>query len=84
MQLFVWCLEIQFDSNITDRPMILQTISQIHNHLTGKRFLTWDFFLNRFDTLFLEDQIMLERLGEISYVRGKSYMFIGMFNMYVH
>ena len=70
-QLFVWCLGIQFDCNITDRPLILQTILQIHNHLTTKRFLTWDFFLNRFDTLFLEDQIILERLGEISYVRGK-------------
>ncbi|CAL1284324.1 unnamed protein product [Larinioides sclopetarius] len=69
LKLFVWCLEIQFDSNITDRPMILQTIFQIHNHLASKRFLTWDFFLNRFDTLFLEDQIMLEKLGDISYVR---------------
>ncbi|KAF8766719.1 Protein unc-79 like protein [Argiope bruennichi] len=69
LKLFVWCLEIQFDSNITDRPMILQTIFQIHNHLANKRFLTWDFFLNRFDTLFLEDQITLEKLGDISYVR---------------
>ncbi|GFT07465.1 protein unc-79 homolog [Nephila pilipes] len=69
LKLFVWCLEVQFDSNITDRPMILQTIFQIHNHLTNKRFLTWDFFLNRFDTLFLEDQITLEKLGDISYVR---------------
>ncbi|XP_054711004.1 protein unc-79 homolog [Uloborus diversus] len=69
LKLFVWCMEVQFDSCIPDRPMVLQTVLQIHNHLTGKRFLTWDFFLNRFDTLFLEDQIRLENLGEISYVR---------------
>ncbi|XP_035227755.1 protein unc-79 homolog isoform X3 [Stegodyphus dumicola] len=69
LKLFVWCLEVQFDCNVMDRPMILQTIFQIHNHLTNRRFLTWDFFLNRFDTLFLEDQIILERLGDISYVR---------------
>ncbi|KAG8194067.1 hypothetical protein JTE90_003015 [Oedothorax gibbosus] len=71
LKLFVWCLEVQFDSQLADRPVILQTILQLHNRLQGRRFLTWEFFLNRFDTLFLEDQIALERNGDASvpYVR---------------
>nr|XP_042898256.1 protein unc-79 homolog isoform X2 [Parasteatoda tepidariorum] len=69
LKLCVWCLEVQFDNNITDRPLILQTIFQLHNQLQSKRFLTWEIFLHRFDTLFLEDQIILEKLGEVAYVR---------------
>uniref|UniRef100_T1KYI8 Uncharacterized protein n=1 Tax=Tetranychus urticae TaxID=32264 RepID=T1KYI8_TETUR len=69
LKLLVWCLEAQFDLVLIDRPIILQTIFQLYNHLSDRRFLTWDFFLNRFDTLFLEAQVNLERLGEISYTR---------------
>jgi len=65
----VWCLEAQFDLIMMDRPIILQTIFQLYNHLSDRRFLTWDFFLARFDVLFLEAQIKLERMGEISYTR---------------
>lgn len=60
LKLFLWCLEVQFDTVIVDRPIILQTVYQLYNHLSDRRFLTWDFFLNRFDTLFLEAQINLE------------------------
>lgn len=70
MQLLVWCLEAQFDTVILDRPMILQTVYQLYSHLSERRFLTWDFFLNRFDALFMEAQISLERSGEITYTRG--------------
>lgn len=69
LKLLVWCLEAQFDLVLIDRPIILQTIFQLYNHLSDRRFLTWDFFLNRFDALFLEAQVNLERLGEISYTR---------------
>jgi hypothetical protein len=57
LKLLLWCLETQFDLVILDRPMILQTVFQLYNHLSDRRFLTWDFFLNRFDTLFVEAQI---------------------------
>ena len=57
LKLLLWCLETQFDLVIIDRPMILQTVFQLYNHLCDRRFLTWDFFLNRFDTLFVEAQI---------------------------
>ncbi|RWS14223.1 protein unc-79-like protein [Dinothrombium tinctorium] len=69
LKLIVWCLEIQFDLVILDRPIILQTVFQLYNHLSDRRFLTWDFFLNRFDALFLEAQISLEKIGELSYTR---------------
>ncbi|KAK4872146.1 hypothetical protein RN001_016270 [Aquatica leii] len=65
----IMCLETQFDSVIVDRPMVLQSLYQLHNSLSERKMLTWDFFLNRFDTLFLEAQISLEKAGDISYLR---------------
>lgn len=65
-------METQFDMVIIDRPIILQTLYQLHNCLCDRRILTWEFFFNRFDTLFIEAQINLERIGEINYFRGKS------------
>lgn len=64
------CLETQFDSVIVDRPMVLQSLYQLHNCLSDRHILTWDFFLNRFDALFLEAQITLEKTGDITYLRG--------------
>lgn len=51
--------------------MVLQTLYQLHNSLSDRKILSWEFFLNRFDTLFLEAQINLEKTGDISYLRGK-------------
>ncbi|XP_017778696.1 PREDICTED: protein unc-79 homolog [Nicrophorus vespilloides] len=66
----IMCLETQFDSVIVDRPMVLQSIYQLHNSLSERKILNWDFFLNRFDTLFLEAQINLEKSGDIvTYLR---------------
>ncbi|XP_020280656.1 protein unc-79 homolog isoform X3 [Pseudomyrmex gracilis] len=65
----ILCLETQFDSVIVDRPMVLQSLYQLHNSLSDRRILTWEFFLNRFDTLYLEAQINLEKSGEGMYLR---------------
>lgn len=65
----LFCLESQFDMFIVDRPVVLQSIYQLHNLLSDRKVLTWDFFLNRFDTLFVESQISLEKTGDISYLR---------------
>ncbi|XP_024081973.1 protein unc-79 homolog isoform X2 [Cimex lectularius] len=65
----IMCLESQFDSVIVDRPMVLQSLYQLHNCLSDRHILTWEFFLNRFDTLFLEAQINLEKTGDITYLR---------------
>ena len=65
LKLFLWCLEVQFDYVIIDRPMILHCVFQLYNHLRDRRFITWEFFLNRFDTVFLEAQVYLQQTGEI-------------------
>ncbi|XP_052119474.1 protein unc-79 homolog isoform X4 [Frankliniella occidentalis] len=69
MKSLIMCLETQFDLYIVDRPMVLQSLYQLHNCLSDRKILTWEFFLNRFDTLFLEAQINLERAGDIAYPR---------------
>lgn len=65
----LFCLESQFDLFIVDRPVVLQSLYQLHNSLSDRRVLSWDFFLNRFDTLFVEAQINLEKTGDIPYLR---------------
>ncbi|XP_020814137.1 protein unc-79 homolog isoform X5 [Drosophila serrata] len=65
----LFCLESQFDLFIVDRPVVLQSVYQLHNSLSDRKMLGWEFFLNRFDTLFVEAQISLEKCGDISYLR---------------
>lgn len=69
-QCLIICLETQFDMVIVDRAMILQSLYQLHNSMSDRKLLTWEFFLNRFDAMFLEAQINLEKNGDISYLRG--------------
>ncbi|KAG8292810.1 Protein unc-79 [Homalodisca vitripennis] len=70
IQSLIMCLETQFDSVIVDRPMVLQSLYQLHNSLSDRKILSWEFFLNRFDALFLEAQLNLEKTsGDISYLR---------------
>lgn len=64
-----WCLEQQFDSVIMDRPMILQALHQLSSRLPDQRILSWEFFFNRFDALYLEAQIALEKYGDIAFPR---------------
>ncbi|GAB0098713.1 protein unc-79 homolog [Sergentomyia squamirostris] len=65
----LFCLESQFDLFIVDRPVVLQSVYQFHNSLSDRKVLAWDFFLNRFDTIFVEAQVNLEKNGDISYLR---------------
>lgn len=44
--------------------MVLQSLYHLHNSLSDRHILTWEFFLNRFDALFLEAQINLDRSGD--------------------
>lgn len=69
IQALLFCLECQFDMFIVDRPVVLQSLYQLHNMLSDRKVLTWDFFLNRFDTLFVEAQVNLEKHGDISNLR---------------
>ncbi|CAK1545778.1 unnamed protein product [Leptosia nina] len=69
IELLLYCLETQFDLVIVDRPMILQSIYQLHNTLSDRRILTWEFFLNRFEALFLEAQINSNKSVDFSNLR---------------
>ncbi|CAG4990784.1 unnamed protein product [Parnassius apollo] len=69
IELLLYCLETQFDLVIVDRPMVLQSIYQLHNTLSDRRILTWEFFLNRFETLLLEAQINSNKNLDFSNLR---------------
>jgi hypothetical protein len=81
LQSLMYCLESQFDSVIIDRPVILQSLYLLINSVSDRKILRWDFFLNCFDTLFIEAQIQLERMGDISYSKG---IFIGALLYCIH
>lgn len=62
-------LEFQFDTVISDRSIILHRLSKLYSILLRNnstiKILTWEFFLNRFDTLSIESQISMEESGEL-------------------
>ncbi|XP_041983202.1 protein unc-79 homolog [Aricia agestis] len=71
VEMLLYCLETQFDLVVVDRPMILQSIYQLHNTLSDRHILTWEFFLNRFEALVLEAQINSNKSMDFSNVKGK-------------
>ena len=62
-------LEFQFDTVINDRSIILHRLSKLYSLLLRNnsivKILSWEFFLNRFDTLSIETQISMEESGEL-------------------
>ncbi|KAK7103573.1 protein unc-79 homolog isoform X3 [Littorina saxatilis] len=66
LKCLIHCLEFQFDTVIQDRCLILHRIQLLSFVLTKVRILSWEFFLNRFDTLSLEAQVDLESSGDIA------------------
>ena len=62
-------LEFQFDTVINDRSLILHRLSKLYTILlrnnSSIKILSWEFFLNRFDTLSIESQINMEESGEL-------------------
>ena len=47
LQCICYCLEVQFDSVIQDRTMILQKLYLLSVVLNKRAIFTWQFFLNR-------------------------------------
>ncbi|CAF3245537.1 unnamed protein product [Rotaria socialis] len=62
-------LEFQFDTVINDRSIILHRLSKLYTILLRNnstiKILSWEYFLNRFDTLSIESQINMEESGEL-------------------
>ena len=71
VQCLLECLEFQFDTVISDRSMILHKMFLLSVALKHQEILTWELFLNRFDTLCLEAQLDLDNSSDISNLHGK-------------
>ncbi|MEE6494417.1 hypothetical protein FKM82_017128 [Ascaphus truei] len=54
------CLDFQFDTVVKDRPTILSKLLLLHFIKQDIPALSWEFFVNRFDTLSLEAQLHLD------------------------
>lgn len=63
------CMESQFDSCIIDRPLIINRIILLTTIVPEEDILTWEFFINRFETLAVEAQLKFQS-GEHGYVQG--------------
>ncbi|XP_070402862.1 protein unc-79 homolog isoform X3 [Nothobranchius furzeri] len=54
------CLDFQFDTVVRDRPIILCKLLLLHFLKKDIPALSWEFFVNRFETLSLEAQLHLD------------------------
>ena len=50
------CMEVQFESVIEDRPLLLSTFELLHNTIPSIPALSWEFFLRLFNILIAESQ----------------------------
>lgn len=60
MQGLCLCLDFQFDTVVRDRPVILSKLLLLHVLKKDVPALSWEFFVNRFETLSLEAQLHLD------------------------
>ncbi|KAL1258475.1 hypothetical protein QQF64_011719 [Cirrhinus molitorella] len=54
------CMDFQFDTVVRDRPVILSKLLLLHSLRQEIPALSWEFFVNRFETLSLEAQLHLD------------------------
>ncbi|KAK0414613.1 hypothetical protein QR680_011527 [Steinernema hermaphroditum] len=57
LNLMCLCLESQFDSCIMDRALIIHRIQLLTTVVPEESILTWDFFIQRFESMALESQL---------------------------
>uniref|UniRef100_A0A158R5X9 Protein unc-79 homolog n=1 Tax=Syphacia muris TaxID=451379 RepID=A0A158R5X9_9BILA len=60
LKLMCLCLEAQFDAVIPDRSLIICRIQLLTAILPNEEILTWDFFIQRFESLALESQLRVQ------------------------
>uniref|UniRef100_A0A915E3W4 Uncoordinated protein 79 n=1 Tax=Ditylenchus dipsaci TaxID=166011 RepID=A0A915E3W4_9BILA len=68
LNLMCVCFESQFDSCILDRPLIIGRINLLTTLVPEENILTWDFFIQRFETLALEAQLK-NHVGDSTFVQ---------------
>ncbi|VDM14132.1 unnamed protein product [Wuchereria bancrofti] len=67
LKLMCLCLESQFDSSIVDRALIITRIQQLTSIVPNVEILTWEFFIQRFEGLAIESQLLAKN-GESNFV----------------
>ncbi|XP_033097176.1 protein unc-79 homolog [Anneissia japonica] len=67
LKVLIHCLEFQWDSVLEDRALILSRLHQLKHFLPGPSFFTWEFFMNRLDTLSVEAQVDLDQNREFPF-----------------
>ncbi|VDN58014.1 unnamed protein product, partial [Dracunculus medinensis] len=68
LKLMCLCLESQFDTSITDRALIINRIQILTQVLPDQEILSWDFFIQRFESLTIESQLQLRGTADSTYV----------------
>lgn len=61
LTLICHCLEAQFDFCILDRPLIISRLHLLGTILPEEELYSWDFFIQRFETLALEAQLKAQQ-----------------------
>ncbi|KHJ76657.1 hypothetical protein OESDEN_23723 [Oesophagostomum dentatum] len=69
LKMMCFCFESQFDSCIMDRPIIINAIRMLTTQIPDETMLTFDFFIQRFETLVLESQLS-NQSEETIFVQG--------------
>ncbi|XP_072170179.1 protein unc-79 homolog [Diadema setosum] len=67
VKVLVGCLEFQWDSVLEDRVLILSRLRLLHHYMPTAPVLSWEFFMNRLDTLALEAQVDREQDKEFPF-----------------
>ncbi|XP_033647940.1 protein unc-79 homolog [Asterias rubens] len=67
LKVLVGCLEFQWDCVVEDRVMILDNLYKLQHFLPETMVLSWEFFMNRLDTLALEAQVEMEHNKEFPF-----------------
>lgn len=67
LKLMCLCLESQFDSSIVDRALIITRIQQLTSIVPNVEILTWEFFIQRFEGLAIESQLLAKN-GESNFI----------------
>lgn len=68
------CLDFQFDTVVRDRPIILSKLLLLHFLKKDIPALSWEFFVNRFETLSLEAQLHLDCNKEFPFPTSRLHM----------
>ncbi|XP_071963470.1 protein unc-79 homolog isoform X2 [Antedon mediterranea] len=67
LKVLIHCLEFQWDSVLEDRALILSRLHQLKHYLPAPSIFTWEFFMNRLDTLSVEAQVDMDQNREFPF-----------------